>query len=417
MSDTPATCPRCGATFACGINAREPCACTRVALSADQRAALAQHFESCLCGACLQAVAGGTRIAPDLPVTPMVPGAAGAAALRPFELPVPDLGPWRAGNTGTEGVWHFDSGQPGRRVLITALVHGNELCGAWAVKGLLDAGVRPQQGTLTLAFCNLAAFDRFDAQAWDQSRFAEEDFNRVWQADKLADPRTSERRRALQLQPFALASDWLLDIHSMTEPGPPLQLTGVMPRHLALARQLGAPAHVVVDAGHQDGTRLRDFGRFGLPDDLADGLADGQPDGQASNQAGDSRSLLIECGFHGALSSRDVAQDQCARFLVAAGTLDAATAAALLPGWRGLDAPEQWALAVTGAVVARSAGFRFTLPLTGLAVVAQAGTVIGDNDGEPVTTPYDDCVMVMPSTRLARPGVTVVRLARRTRLA
>jgi hypothetical protein len=46
-------------------------------------------------------------------------------------------------------------------------------------------------------------------------------------------------------------------------------------------------------------------------------------------------------------------------------------------------------------------------------VIAQAGTVIGDNDGEPVATPYDDCVLVMPSTRQARAGVTVVRYARR----
>ena len=42
----------------------------------------------------------------------------------------------------------------------------------------------------------------------------------------------------------------------------------------------------------------------------------------------------------------------------------------------------------------------------------QAGTVIGDNDGEAVVTPYDDCVLVMPSVRQALAGVTVVRFAR-----
>ena len=71
------------------------------------------------------------------------------AASPGFSLPVPDISAWRAGNTGTEGVWHFDSGQPGRHVMISALVHGNELCGAWALKGLLEAGVRPEQGGLT----------------------------------------------------------------------------------------------------------------------------------------------------------------------------------------------------------------------------------------------------------------------------
>ena len=50
-----------------------------------------------------------------------------------FALPAPDITAWRAGNAGTEGVWHFDSGVPGRHVAISALVHGNELCGAWAL--------------------------------------------------------------------------------------------------------------------------------------------------------------------------------------------------------------------------------------------------------------------------------------------
>jgi hypothetical protein len=47
-----------------------------------------------------------------------------------------------------------------------------------------------------------------------------------------------------------------------------------------------------------------------------------------------------------------------------------------------------------------------------LSRIESAGTVIGDNDGEPVRTPYDQCVLVMPSVRQARAGVTVVRFAR-----
>ncbi|OPH11648.1 succinylglutamate desuccinylase, partial [Azospirillum brasilense] len=108
-----------------------------------------------------------------------------------------------------------------------------------------------------------------------------------------------------------------------------------------------------------------------------------------------------------------VARDQCVRFLETAGSLDAATLARALPGWRQPDAPRQWALEVTGPVVARSSGFRFTRPVAALDVIPRAGTVIGDNDGELVATPYDDCVLVMPSTRQARAGVTVVRFARR----
>jgi predicted deacylase len=317
-----------------------------------------------------------------------------------FDLPKPDLESWRAGNTGTEGVWRFDSGVPGRHVLLTALVHGNEICGAWALKGLLEAEVRPARGTLTIAFCNLAAFDRFDPCDHDASRFVDEDLNRQWLTERMTEGNTVERRRVQELCPFVDEADWLLDLHSMHEHSEPLLLTGLQPRNLALARAMKATAHVVVDAGHKDGTRMRDFGRLGLPDE----------------QAPDTRSLLIECGFHGDLSSRDVARDQCARFLVEAGTLEAQTAQRVLAGWQGPDARQQWALHVTGPVVARSKDFRFVEPFKGLEVIPKAGTSIADNDGEPVLTPYDDCVLVMPSSRQARPGVTVVRFARREAL-
>lgn len=321
-----------------------------------------------------------------------------------FTLPRPELGPWRTGNTGTEGVWFFDSGQPGRHVLITALVHGNELCGAWALLGLLQAGVRPRQGQLTLALANLAAFDRFDPDHHDASRYVEEDFNRQWVDARIDSSTTLERRRAAELRPWVQRADWLLDLHSMHERAAPLLLTGLQPRNLALARALGNPAHVVIDAGHQDGVRLRDYGRFGLPDEAA----------------GDSRSLLIECGFHGDLASRAVAQDACLRFLVEAGSLSAAEAATQLPGWRLPDAGERWALRVADAAVARSEHLRFVAPYQGLEFFESAGTVIGHHDGpglgEAVTTPFDGCVLVMPSTRQARAGVTVVRFATREQL-
>ena len=314
-----------------------------------------------------------------------------------FDLPCPDISMWREGNTGTEGVWHFDSGKPGRHVLISALIHGNELCGAWALKGLLEAGIRPAVGKLTLMFANLAAFERFDPANHDASRFVDEDMNRQWMDERIAEPRTLERQRVAALAPWVRQADWVLDLHSMHEPGAPLLLTGIQPRNLELARQLANPVHIVVDAGHKDGVRMRDYGRFGLPD----------------AQAPDTRSLLIECGFHGDLASRDVARDMCARFLAVSGAVPEQTLHTALPGWKLADAPQQWALEVTGPVVARSEKFRFTEPFTGLECIAQAGTVIGDNDGEAVTTPYDNCVLVMPSVRQARAGVTVVRFARR----
>ena len=311
-----------------------------------------------------------------------------------FELPKPDLGAWRAGNTGVEGVWRFEAAEPGRDVLVTALVHGNEVCGAWAVLAALQAGLRPRRGALTLAFCNLDAFDRFDPAGPDDSRCVDEDLNRVWgsMAWRTSASFSREQARALQLLPFAERADWLLDLHSMHAAGPPLVLTGLQPRHIELALQIGTPALVVADAGHSAGCRLRDHGRFGMTAD------------------NDTRSLLIECGFHGELAARDVAIDMLARFLRASGC---ATEADLPPPWWRRLPAEQRLLEVTQAItVAAGEPPRFAQSWVTGQCIAEAGTLLGWNGGQPFHTPYANCTLVMPSLRQPRQGVTILRLAR-----
>lgn len=317
--------------------------------------------------------------------------------LPPFALEIPDLGPWRAGNTGTAGVWRFASPAAGPSVALTALVHGNELCGAWAAAGLLEClqrGTTLRRGELTVVLCNLEAFDRFDPRQPDASRFVEEDMNRVWSLDRLADGTTCERRRAAELAPWVADADVLLDLHSMHEPGTPLLLTGPLARHVSLVREMALGGHVVVDSGHADGVRLRDYGRYGAIE-------------------GHARALLIECGWHGDPGSRRVAQDATLRLLLLTGLF----AAGDLPAeWLLGAAPARWLLEVVDAVSARSTSFRFLRKFENLECLARRGTEIADNDGEVVRTPFDDCVLVMPSLRQLRAGVTVVRLAKRKHL-
>ena len=309
-----------------------------------------------------------------------------------FELPKPELGAWRAGNTGTEGVWAFSSAVPGPTALVTSLVHGNELCGAWAVLQALQAGLRPARGSLILAFCNLQAFDTFNPQDADASRFLDEDMNRVWGEGLKGRAPSREQRRALELLPFVERADWLLDLHSMHEPGVPLLLTGLQPRNIALARELGTPAHVVADAGHKDGVRLRDHGALGSAEHTG------------------NRSLLLECGYHGELASRDVALDMLGRSLAASGVARPQD----IPGdWlRPLPATPQQVLEVTGGIVAPSMDLRFAEPWLSGQTIPDEGTLLGWCGGEPFVTPYDDCTLVMPSLRQLRAGVTVMRLAR-----
>jgi predicted deacylase len=307
------------------------------------------------------------------------------------ELQAPDIGPWRAGNTGVEWVHVLESGRPGPQVMVQALTHGNEICGAIALDWLLRQGFAPQRGRLVLAFANVAAYARFDPADPFPSRCIDEDYNRVWADEQLfGNGDTLELRRARELRPFVDAADALLDIHSMSEPCRPLMVCGKVDKNAAFARELGMPADLLIDTGHPAGLRMIDRGAFGDPDS-------------------GRRALLIECGQHWERAAAEVAIDCLVRFLGLTGIADA--------GWfearQRLPLPAQQRLVrVTEAVVARSRAFRFLVPVQGFGVVERAGTPIAQ-DGEQVwVAPYDDTVLVMPGTRNLKPGGTAVRLGR-----
>ena len=129
---------------------------------------------------------------------------------RRIELQAPDISRWRAGNTGTEFVWSFDSGRRGPHVMVQALTHGNEICGAIALDWQLPQPVElhPARGRLTLAFANVDAYSRWNPQEPDRSRFVDEDLNRVWADEVLLSARDSaELRRARELRPFVDSAD------------------------------------------------------------------------------------------------------------------------------------------------------------------------------------------------------------------
>jgi hypothetical protein len=51
------------------------------------------------------------------------------------------------------------------------------------------------------------------------------------------------------------------------------------------------------------------------------------------------------------------------------------------------------------------------MPVHGLMTVPRRGTLLARDGGLPVRTPYDECVLIMP-TRRPRRGETAVRLGR-----
>jgi hypothetical protein len=107
------------------------------------------------------------------------------------ELIAPDISAHRSGNCGIDYVYEFDSGKRGHNVVVQALTHGNELCGAIALDWLLGQNIQPRHGKLTVVFANVEAFSRWDPADPDASRFVDEDFNRVWSDETLKSSRDS----------------------------------------------------------------------------------------------------------------------------------------------------------------------------------------------------------------------------------
>lgn len=309
-----------------------------------------------------------------------------------IELAPPDIRRWRASRSGVDYVHQFDAAEPGPTVMVLALTHGNELCGAIALDWLLAQGLPPpRRGRLILAFANVAAYERFDPAAPEASRYVDEDLNRVWADAQLLGPRDSqELRRARELRPFVDAADYLLDIHSMQDACRPLMVCGLLDKGADFARALGMPGELLIDTGHPSGLRLRDRGGFGDP-------------------ASPKNALLIECGQHWERSSAEVAIDSLVRFLRLTGVIDEAWAA---PRLRLPLPARQRLIRVDEAITAHSPDFRFLFPVRGLEVIPKAGTVFARDGEREFATRYDDTVLVMPSTKAGRPGNTMVRLGR-----
>jgi predicted deacylase len=309
-----------------------------------------------------------------------------------IELTPPDISPYRNGNTGVEYVTTFAASEAGPHVAVMGVTHGNEICGAIAIDKLLRANIRPRRGKLTLAFNNVAAYSVFDARYPIASRYVDEDFNRLWLPATLDGPRrSSELERARALRPIVDAADFLLDLHSMQYSTAPLMLAGLLPKSRELARRVGIPELIMCDAGHAAGPRMRDYDDFGDP---------------ASPKA----ALLIEAGQHWEKRAAEVATDVMLRFLIALGTVERDDVAAL-GGPDFAATPKQRVIEVTQAVTITGDRFEFASAFMGLEVLEKKGTLIGHDGDQKVRTPYDKCVLIMPSRRLVR-GQTAVRLGR-----
>ncbi len=316
---------------------------------------------------------------PEPPLAPRVPH---------FEvrLTAPRLDDWMSGNCGVPGFQHFETGRAGPHVLITALMHGNEIAGAIVLDELLRTRVRPLRGKLTLGFLNLAAFARFDTAQPTASRFVDEDMNRLWDSAILEGSRDStELARAREIRPIIDSADILLDLHSMLWPSEPLILSGPTAKGRRLACAIGTPRMAVADRGHSSGPRLIDY----------DGFAD---------EADPRIACLVESGPHWEPATVATARTATEALLRLTGLV----AYAGIPA--SADVRSRCA-EVTEVVTAMTSGFSFVRSFRGGDVIPERHTLIATDSGREIRTPHDHCLLVMPSLRPSR-GHTAVRLAR-----
>ncbi|SAI59220.1 Succinylglutamate desuccinylase / Aspartoacylase family [Bordetella ansorpii] len=290
----------------------------------------------------------------------------------PLEVLPRDLSAYREGNTGIPYVYRFESGLPGPHVLINAITHGNEICGMVAATHLLDTGIRPRIGTLTISFAHVEAYEAFDIEQPYENRQLVHNLNRIWSADMLDGAEQSpELRRARELRHVVDAADIVLDIHSTRTPVQPFWVYNEMDRNAALATAVGAPVvHMVMPQDRFPGTAVIGYGRHGDPE---------------SNSGG---SLVVECGHHFAHSASELATDVCLRLLAHTGLIDKPADAPAPP------APRRYRLLEVHMV--KSEAFRFTRPVIGFETFDK-DELIAMNGTEEIRSPCDDCTIFMPT--------------------
>ncbi|TXI67591.1 MAG: succinylglutamate desuccinylase [Limnohabitans sp.] len=295
-----------------------------------------------------------------------------------------DLSAYRQGNVGVDYVHRFESGVPGPHVLVNALTHGNEFCGMVAACHLLDTGVRPLRGTLTVSFANVAAYETFDPQRPFDSRQITHNFNRIWSEEWLDGEQDSvELRRARAMRPVVAAADHILDLHSTSQDVVPFWVYPDFERNARVASAMAAPSvHLVMPQGLGSGMPVIQHGLHG----------------QANSTAG--AALVAECGQHFKQSSADLAIEVTLDFLGHFGLIERPL--------RAPAAPRRFELLRTHVVA--HADFRFTRPVIGFETFAQGELIAMDGD-EPIHAPCDDCTLFMPTREpiVGREGVYLTR--------
>jgi predicted deacylase len=240
-----------------------------------------------------------------------------------------------------------------------------------AATHLLDRGIRPLIGTLTVAFANVAAYESFDRAKPFESRQLVHNLNRIWSPEWLYGGEDSpELRRARELRPVVEAADHLLDLHSTSQPVHPFWVYPAFDRNAKVALAIGRPSvHLVMPSGLGSGTPVIQYGAHGTPQ-------------------GKGVALVAECGQHFLRATSELAVEVTLDFLGYFGLVERDFMT------RPREAQRRFELLQT--LLVQTPEFHFARPVVGFEEFAQ-GELIATDGGVEIRSPCDRCTIFMPA--------------------
>ncbi len=245
------------------------------------------------------------------------------------------------------GVARFSGDLSGPSIVILGGVHGDEPCGVFAVETLLSMLTNGEltltRGTLTLITANLEALAH-------NKRFIESNLNRLFK-DNAGTPDGSEVRRAEELKPLLANTDYVLDLHSTSQP---------------------SPAFIVCEAGDRTFAEMLGIKWVVTGWAALDPALEGDTCTWANKHG--AQAVTLECGQHTDPSAPVVALSAAVQALSALGMIET-------PAIKQQKEPPQF-LALYHAHILSQRGFVYARAFRGFDPIAEGELIGADANGE-----------------------------------
>jgi predicted deacylase len=219
-------------------------------------------------------------------------------------------------NTHIE-VFKYDSGRPGTALAVMGAVHGNEICGAIALKKLK---ARIDAGAIVLKAGRLILVPVANPEGYAQNkRYIDRNLNRKFYPKPESERHDYEDHLDNQICAALDGVNYLLDIHSYDAEGPPfIFIGGKFSEEKKFALSLGVSNNFIW--GWSDA-----FRNSNIPEKESYGAV------EYIRTVG-GRSITLECGQHKAPGAPDVAYVAAVNAMAYHGLIDAAAARSEIAG-------------------------------------------------------------------------------------